>query len=128
MTALTPLHVEAGEHDGTKMPDRCMEMKAEHAKMNADAKAQDVALAAEVARMNNAKGAEKSTIMAGIVTTLVAQRTEMHVKAEAMQGKMMSHMSGHMQTGKDSMGQCPMTKITADVNESPNQRNGLDKN
>jgi hypothetical protein len=88
--------------------ERCQEMMEKKQQMAAEMKAQDAALTAQVARMNSAKGDEKSAAMAAIVTSLVEQRTAMHARMATMQEEMMPHMMGHMQSGKESMAQCPM--------------------
>ena len=47
-------------------------------------------------------------LMAGIVTQMVAQRTALNERKAKMEQGMMKHMMQHMQTGKESMAQCPM--------------------
>ena len=47
-------------------------------------------------------------LMADIVTQMVAQRTALNERKAKMEQGMMKHMMQHMQTGKESMAQCPM--------------------
>lgn len=93
-----------------KMMEKCEEMKKEKQKMQAEMKAQDAELTAAVDTMNSAAQDKKLDLLAGVVTQLVEQRTAMHVKKAKMQEKMMKHMMGHMEMGKESMAKCPMMK------------------
>ena len=90
------------------MMERCEKMKEQKQTMMGEMKAQDVALATAVVKMNAATGEEKSAQLAAIVTSLVEQRTAMRVGMAKMQDQMMSHMMDHMQNGKESMMSCPM--------------------
>lgn len=101
-----------------KMMDRCEEMKKEKQKMQADMKAQDAALAAAVATMNNALQEKKVDLLAGVVTTLVEQRSAMNVKKAEMEERMMKHMMAHMEMGKESMSKCPMMKDMDDQSDA----------
>ena len=98
----------------SKMMEKCEEMKKEKQKMQAEMKAQDAELTAAVATMNSAAADKKLDLLAGVVTQLVDQRTAMHVQMAKMEEKMMKHMMGHMEMGKESMSKCPMMK---DMNE-----------
>ena len=108
-----PAEGKAMKMDG-KMMEKCEEMKKEKQKMQAEMKAQDAELTDAIAAMNSAAQDKKLDLMAGVVTQLVEQRTAMHVKKAKMQEKMMKHMMGHMEMGKESMSKCPMMK---DMNE-----------
>jgi hypothetical protein len=92
------------------MMEKCEEMKKEMQKMQAEMKAQDAELTDAIAAMNSAAPDKKLDLMAGVVTQLVEQRTAMHVKKAKMQEKMMRHMMGHIEMGKESMSKCPMMK------------------
>lgn len=95
---------------GSKMMDKCEEMKKEKQKMQAEMKAQDAELTAAVATMNSAEPDKKIDLVAGVVTRLIEQRTAMHAQMAKMEEKMMKHMMGHMEMGKESMNKCPMMK------------------
>ncbi len=94
----------------SKMMEKCEEMKKEKQKMQAEMKAQDVELTAAAATMNSAAQDKKLDLVAGVVTRLVEQRTAMHAQKAKMEEKMMKHMMGHMEMGKESMSKCPMMK------------------
>lgn len=79
-------------------------------KMMEEMKAQDAELTQLVAGMNSAPEAKKLALTTKVVTRMVEQQSAMHTKHEAMQAKMMQHMMGHMEMGKESMAQCPMMK------------------
>ena len=91
-----------------KMLERCQELMKQKQKMIDDMKAQDAELTAHVAKMNSAPKGKKIRLMAAVITSLVEQRTAMHVRMENMQEKMMQHMMEHVQMGKDSLAKCPM--------------------
>jgi len=93
-----------------KMNGRCEAMKEQKDKMMAEMKVQNADLAAQVAKMNSAPDNEKLGLMAAVVTRMAEQRTTMNARMETMHSGMMGHMMQHMQTGKDSMAQCPMMK------------------
>lgn len=78
--------------------------------MQAEMKVQDTELTAAVATMNSAAPDKKLDLVAALVTRLVEQRTAMHVRKAKMEEKMMKHMMGHMEMGKESMSKCPMMK------------------
>lgn len=91
-----------------KMMERCQAMMEKKQKMMAKIKEQDTALAAQVVSMNSAPKGEKLDLLAAVVTRMVEQQTAMHARKAKMDKKMMKHMMGHMQMGKESMSQCPM--------------------
>jgi len=93
-----------------KMMEGCQEMKQAKQKMMEEMKAQDAELTKLVAAMNSAPEARKLGLTANVITRMVEQQSAMHTKHEAMQAKMMQHMMGHMEMGKESMAQCPMMK------------------
>jgi hypothetical protein len=93
-----------------KMMDSCNEMMQAKQKMTEEMKAQDAELTQLVAGMNSAPEAKKLALTTKVVTRMVEQQSAMHTKHEAMQAKMMQHMMGHMEMGKESMAQCPMMK------------------
>ncbi len=101
-----------------KMMEQCEEMKKEKQKMQAEIKAQDAELTAAVATMNSAAPDKKVALLAGVVTQVVDQRTAMHAKMAKMEEKMMKHMMGHMEMGKESMSKCPMMKDMDDKSDS----------
>lgn len=92
------------------MADRCQAMTAQHEKRAAETKAEDAALTAQVAAMNNAPETQKPALLAAIVTRLVENTTASHTRMSAMQAEMMPHMMEHMSTGAESMAGCPMMK------------------
>jgi predicted component of type VI protein secretion system len=94
----------------TNMMQQCQAMKEQKAKMEADMKAQDVELTAQVAAMNSAPENQKLELMSAIVTRMVEQRTAMDARKAKMEEAMMQHMMQHVQLGKESMSQCPMMK------------------
>jgi len=102
--------VEGKNMTEAEMMERCQEMTEQRQKMMAEMKAQDADLTAQVAEMNSAPADKKLDLVAAVVTAMVAQRADMHVRKEKMQGEMMQHMMQHMQMGKDSMSGCPMMK------------------
>lgn len=93
-----------------KMMEGCSEMMQAKQKMMEEMKAQDAELTKLVAGMNSAPEAKKLALTANVVTRMVEQQSAMHTKHEAMQAKMMQHMMGHMEMGKESVAQCPMMK------------------
>ena len=117
-----PLQLKSAEPVETKMMDgkmmeKCQHMMEQKEKMSADTKAQDAALAEQVAQMNTAGADKKPELMAVIVTQLVEQRATMHVEKAKMEQRMMKHMMQHMQMGKASMSQCPMMKGMHDMDD-----------
>ena len=93
----------------------CQEMMAKKEEMRADMKAQDAELTEHVAKMNRATGAEKTSIMAAVVTHMVELRISTDANKAAMEAAMMTHMMDHMQMGVKSMAGCPMMKDKADM-------------
>jgi hypothetical protein len=93
-----------------KMTESCQKMKQKKQEMMADMKAQDAKLTEAVAKMNNAPEDKKMSLMAAVITSIVEQQTAKHARMAKMQEEMMTHMMEHMQTGKESMAQCPMMK------------------
>jgi hypothetical protein len=98
-----------------QMKDHCAGMMEHKKTMAADMKAQDAALAELVGKMNRAQGAEQISLMAAVITQMVDQRTARGMHKVKMDDEMMAHMMQHMQTGKDSMSQCPMMKDMKDM-------------
>ena len=93
-----------------KMMESCQAMKEQKEKMMADMKAQDAELTEQVAQMNRAPDNAKISLMAAVITHMQEQRTAMNARKAKMDEAMMQHMMQHMQTGKESMAQCPMMK------------------
>lgn len=93
-----------------KMKEHCQEMQEQKQKMMAEMKAQDTALTAQVASMNNAPKDKKPDLLTAIVTRMAEERTAMNDRKAMMDEKMMRHMTEHMQMGEKSMSQCPMMK------------------
>lgn len=89
---------------------KCQGMMQQRQKMMDGVKAQDTQLSQMVAQLNGASRDQKIDLMADILTKMVEQRKATHERMETMQARMMQHMMGHMQMGKDSMMQCPMMK------------------
>ena len=83
-------------------------------KMQAEMRAQDTEFTAAVTTMNSAAPDNKLDLVASLVTRLVEQLTAMHVQNAKMEEKMMKHMMGHMEMGKESMSKCPMMKGMAE--------------
>ena len=100
-----------------KMTAGCQEMMAKKEKMMADMKAQDAELTEHVAKMNRATGAEKTTIMAAVVTHMVELRISTDAQKAKMEAAMMAHMMEHMSMGAASMSGCPMMKGMGDMDE-----------
>lgn len=100
-----------------KMRECCQEMKEQKEKMMAEIKAQDAALTAQVAAMNNAPDDKKLNLMAGIITLMVEQRAARDAHMEKMHGGMTKHMMGHMRGGRECMSECPMMKDMKDMKE-----------
>lgn len=92
----------------TEMMQCCHETKELKENLAADLKKQDTELTAKIEEMNEAAEDKKLDLMAGIVTQMVAQRTALNERKAKMEQGMMKHMMQHMQTGKESMAQCPM--------------------
>lgn len=101
----------------SSMMEKCEEMKKEKQEMQRKMKAQDAELTAAVATMNSAAQDKKLELMADVVTRLIEQRAAMHVQRAKMQDKMMMHMMGHMEMGRDSMAKCPMMKEMKGLDE-----------
>ncbi len=95
------------DHQKMDMSAQCKQMMAEHQKHKATMKAVDADLSRMVNRMDAANGNAKGVATSAIVKKLVAHQAMMHTMGDAMQMKMMSHMSSHMKDGK-SMMECPM--------------------
>lgn len=100
-----------------KMAEKCQEMKAHKEKMMAEMKAEDIALTAQVAAMNNAPESKKPGLMAAIVTTMLEQRIDRDARKVKMEEEMMQHMMQHMQS-KEDMSTCPMMKEMDDKTEA----------
>lgn len=71
---------KAGDRPGAMGHD----MRDAHRKMQDQSKAEDAALAAQVAAMNRAPDDRKVALMAAIITTLVDQRAASNARMEAM--------------------------------------------
>jgi hypothetical protein len=93
-----------------KMMAGCEEMMAKKGKMIADMNVQDAELTEHIAKMNRATGAEKTTIMAAVITHMVELRISTDAQKAKMEEAMMAHMMAHMQMGANSMSGCPMMK------------------
>jgi len=98
-----------------KMMAGCQEMMAKKEKMMADMKAQDAELTEHIAKMNRATGAEKTSIMAAVITHMVELRISTDEKKTKMEEAMMAHMMEHMKMGAKSMDDCPMMKGMGDM-------------
>jgi predicted component of type VI protein secretion system len=97
------------------MMERCQEMKQQKQDMKDDIKAQDAQLTEQLANMNRAPEAQKTDLMAAVLTHMVEQRIVMDARKAQMEEAMMQHMMQHMQMGKESISQCPMMKDMKDV-------------
>jgi len=119
----SPARAQTSEPSGAKMKmedkmmEDCQEMKAHKEKMMAEMKAEDAALTAQVAAMNNASESKKPGLMAAIVTTMLEQRIARDAHKAKMEEKMMKHMMQHMQA-KEGMSACPMMKEMHDKTEA----------
>lgn len=119
----SPARAQTTEHSDTKMKmegkmmEHCQEMKAHKEKMMAEMKAEDAALTAQVAAMNNAPENKKPGLMAAIVTTMLEQRIARDAHKAKMEEEMMKHMMQHMQS-KEDMSACPMMKEMDDKTEA----------
>jgi len=91
-----------------KMMERCQEMVEKKQKMKEHMKAQDAELTEQLTKMNSAPEDKKMSLMAAVITHMVEQRIAMDARKAKMEEEMMKHMMQHMQTGKESMSQCPM--------------------
>jgi hypothetical protein len=92
----------------TKMMERCQEMMEKKQKMKEHMKAQDAELTEQITKVNSAPEDKKMSVMAAVITHMVEQRIAMDARKAKMEEEMMKHMMQHMQTGKESMSQCPM--------------------
>ncbi|HEX3133882.1 MAG TPA: hypothetical protein VHX44_09915 [Planctomycetota bacterium] len=101
-------HTAAGKVDGCEK--MCEEMKAEKAKLIADRNAQDSQLNAEIAAINNAPDDKKVSLIATVITHMVAQRIAMDARKDKMEEDMMKHMMAHMDQGKEPATKCSMMK------------------
>lgn len=114
LTVWFPLRAQSSEPMDMKMDGKmmasCQEMMGKKDKMMADMKAQDAELTEHVAKMNRATGAEKTSIMAAVITHMLEQRITMDARMAKMHEEMMTHMMAHMQMGEKSMAGCPMMK------------------
>ena len=110
-----------------EMMERCQAMMKHKQAMQADMKAQDADLTAQVAKMNSAPDSKKAGLMAGIVTTMVEQRTAMTAHKAKMDEEMMAHMMKHMQMGAESMAQCPMMKGSSDKPKTAHKEHQSDQ-
>lgn len=106
----------------TDMTANCQAMMTKHEKRAAETKAEDAALTAQVAAMNDASENQKPALLAAIVTRLVENRTAFHARMSAMQAEMMPHMMGHMSRGGESMAACPMMKNMKDNSTGPQHK------
>jgi len=101
-----------------KMMARCQEMKEQKQIMKEAMKAQDAELTEQIAKMNRAPEDKKLGLMADVITRMVEQRISMDARKAKMEEEMMKHMMQHMQTGKESMSQCPMMKGMKGMDET----------
>jgi hypothetical protein len=92
------------------MAAKCQAMLVDQEQMLTEMKIADERLDALVSKMNGASGTDKADATAAVVTEMVTQRRTMRDGAMKMQHEMMTHMTEHMQAGKDSMAMCPMMK------------------
>ena len=110
-----------------KMMADCKSMMTEKKAMMSAMQTADAALTSQVTAMNNAPAAQKTELMAGVLTALVEQRVAMNAKAGAMSDKMMSHMMGHMEAGGGSMADCPMMKEGGMMKDKSMMKDGSGK-
>jgi len=92
------------------MAAHCRTLKSQSESLMAEMKAQDAALAEQLATMNGASDENKVGLLAAVVTRLVEERAALDARLENLHQSMMQHMSQHLQAGKDSLSQCPMMK------------------
>lgn len=93
------------------MMKACQEMQDRREKMMAEMKAQDAALAAEVAKMNAAPADKKVDLLAALVTRMIQQQTAVHARMENMHEEMMEHMMRHAEGGQSTKGSPMMMEM-----------------
>jgi hypothetical protein len=98
-----------GNKQGNMM-DQCKSVMQMRQKMLSDMKSADAELGKLAGEMNSAPESKKLDAMAAVINKMVEQRRAMDEKMPEMQIKMMQHLMGHMEAGKESISMCPMMK------------------
>lgn len=118
----TPIQAQpaAGKAPPDKMMECCRDMREQKQQMMETAKAQDAALAEQIAKMNAAPADKKTELMAAALTLMAEQRAAMHARKAKMDETMTQHLMQHMRMGRKSMADCPLMKgMTDDMGEKP---------
>jgi hypothetical protein len=108
------------------MLEQCKALQAQRQQMMTDMKAQDTALAEQVAQMNSATADKKLGILAALVTRMADERIANDASMAKMSDAMTAHMMQHMEMGRGSMQGCPMMKGMG--MNGMNGMNGMGKN
>ena len=90
------------------MAERCQMMMSQEEKLVLEMKSQDSVMTLRVAAMNAAPDNRKLELIAGIVTTVVDQRSSRDAQRGKLNEDMVMHAMQHTQMGADSLLQCPM--------------------
>ncbi|MBI2424237.1 MAG: hypothetical protein HYV27_15505 [Candidatus Hydrogenedentes bacterium] len=101
--------VEKAKKDDKKM-NHCQSMMQQKQKAAQEAKAQDVELAKQLAKMNSAPEGKKMELMAAVITLMVEQRAATDAREAKLGDAMMGHMMEHMPMDTEGGAQCPMMK------------------
>lgn len=86
----------------------CQLMIAQKQRLSEMATQQEAALAGAIAKMNEATGEEKSTLMAAVISLLVQQRVDTQTEVALMEQRKLVHLIQHLESGLDSLVACPM--------------------
>jgi hypothetical protein len=100
-----------GEPSMPAMDERCRLLREQRVRLQQDLQAQDTELAERVVLMNRAGADIKLTLMAEVVTRLVAQRLAIHARQERFEDEVMRHIMQHLQEGRAAMANCPMMAV-----------------
>lgn len=98
----------AAQGQGAPDMKACQEAMARHHQIMKEMQTMDTRLQEQVKAMQAAQGQAKVDAIAGVVTTIVEQRSQMHQRMTTMHEQMMSHMMTHMGKSPAMMQQCPM--------------------
>jgi len=108
--------------DGIAMSDsdmmaHCEGIRAQKQKMQADQRAQEANLTAQIAMMNSSPDDKKMRLMAEVITHMNEQRITMDGRKAKMEEDMMQHLMQHVCMGKDSLSKCPMIHRMKDIDK-----------
>ena len=95
----------------------CEEIIAQKQKMQADQRAQEAELTAQIATMNSSPDDKKVALMAAVITHMTEQRITMDGRKAKTEENLMQHLMQHVCMGKDSLSKCPMIHTLKDIDE-----------